>query len=212
MKLLLSFIGLCLLLTSCHTSAQTHNTNDNQIDKPMTPTLPYASIPEYPEAYTAGAVCARLIDGLGFRYYWATEGLSETDLAYQIDTTIRTSLATLEHIHGLSQTIVNSIDKRPNVRPSKKRDLSWEEMRAETLNNLKHTSEVLLTSSQEDLEAYEIVFQRGDKSSNYPFWHQLNGPIADALWHVGQVVTFRRASGNPIDSRISVFSGTVRER
>lgn len=212
MKLILPFIVLCMCLTSSPTSAQTHNTHDNQMNQAMTSGLPYASIPEYPEAYTAGAVCARLIDGLGFRYYWATEGLTDTDLAYQIDSTIRTSLATLEHIHGLSQTIVNSVDKRPNVRPTEKRDLSWAELRAETLNNLKHTSDVLLTSSQEDLEAYEIVFQRGDKTSNFPFWHQLNGPIADALWHVGQVVTFRRASGNPIDSRISVFSGTVRER
>lgn len=39
----------------------------------------------------------------------------------------------------------------------------------------------------------------------------LNGPIADALWHVGQVVSFRRSSGNPFNSKVSVFSGKVRE-
>ena len=178
----------------------------------MASTLPFTTIPDYPEEFTAGAVCARLVEGLGFRYYWATEGLTEKDLAYQIDTASRTSLATLEHIHGLTNTIRNSVDKKPNVRPTEQRDLSWEELRAETLNNLKHTADVLKTSTKEDLESYEIVFQRGDKSSSYPFWHQLNGPIADALWHVGQVVSFRRASGNPFNSRVSVFSGTVRER
>ena len=37
------------------------------------------------------------------------------------------------------------------------------------------------------------------------------GPIADALWHVGQVVTFRRSSGNPFNSKASVFTGKVRQ-
>lgn len=51
----------------------------------------------------------------------------------------------------------------------------------------------------------------GGKRSEFPFWNMLNGPIADALWHVGQVVSFRRSSGNPFNSKVSVFSGKVRE-
>ena len=43
-------------------------------------TLPFSEIPDYPDSYTPGTVMGRLIDGLGFRYYWATEGLSENDL------------------------------------------------------------------------------------------------------------------------------------
>ena len=35
----------------------------------------YYQIPDYPEPYSAETVAARLIDGLGFRYFWATEGL-----------------------------------------------------------------------------------------------------------------------------------------
>ena len=46
----------------------------------MTSKLPYYEIPDYPETYTAGSVAARMLDGLGFRYYWATEGLNEDDL------------------------------------------------------------------------------------------------------------------------------------
>ncbi|MCA0235259.1 MAG: hypothetical protein LCH81_02635 [Bacteroidetes bacterium] len=57
----------------------------------------------------------------------------------------------------------------------------------------------------------EIVFQNGEKRSEFPFWNMLNGPIADALWHIGQVVTFRRSSGNPFNSKASVFNGYVRE-
>ena len=62
-----------------------------------------------------------------------------------------------------------------------------------------------------ELKAFKIVFQRGDNRSEFPFWNQLNGPIADALWHVGQVVTFRRSSGNPMNPKVSVLQGNVRQ-
>jgi hypothetical protein len=35
--------------------------------------LPYREIPMMKESYTAQNTVARMIDGLGFRYYWATE-------------------------------------------------------------------------------------------------------------------------------------------
>ena len=31
--------------------------------------LPYYQIPSYPETYTAANVAARMVDGVGFRYY-----------------------------------------------------------------------------------------------------------------------------------------------
>ncbi|HNP07210.1 MAG TPA: hypothetical protein PKN99_06270 [Cyclobacteriaceae bacterium] len=54
-----------------------------------------------------------------------------------------------------------------------------------------------------------MVFQSGDKKTEYPFWNLLNGPIADAIWHVGQVVSFRRSSGNPINSKAEVLLGKL---
>ena len=76
--------------------------------------LPYYEIPEAPESFTAGTVAARAIDGLGFRYYWATEGLREEDLAFKPNTDARTTLETVEHIYGLSKMIVNSTLKKDN--------------------------------------------------------------------------------------------------
>jgi len=38
--------------------------------------LPYREISTPTESYSVGAVAARMVDGLGFRYYWATEGLT----------------------------------------------------------------------------------------------------------------------------------------
>jgi hypothetical protein len=39
-----------------------------------------------------------------------------------------------------------------------------------------------------------------------PFWHIINGPIADALTHVGQINSFRRLAGNPTP-KAKVFLG-----
>lgn len=76
----------------------------------MSQELPFYSIPPAAEHYTAANSISRMIEGLGFRYYWATEGL-------------------------------------------------------------------------------------------------INGPITDAIYHTGQVVSFRRTSGNPIPKGVNVFLG-----
>src|SRR5580698_10009776 len=67
---------------------------------------PYASFPPAPDHYSAGTAVSRLLDGLGFRYYWATEGLRPVDLAFRPNSEARTSQETLEHIYGLSTMII----------------------------------------------------------------------------------------------------------
>ena len=78
--------------------------------------FPYTSIPEAPESYTAGTVVSRMIDGLGFRYYWATEGLTEKDMHYAPANDGRTIAETLEHLYNLSNAIINSANKMANDR------------------------------------------------------------------------------------------------
>lgn len=173
--------------------------------------LPYREIPTYPAKYTAGNVAARVVDGLGFRYYWATEGLRPEDLTFQPNKDGRTSLETITHIYDLTNTIVNATSKLPNISNPNKPVLSFEEMRAKTLENIKSASDILKRSSDEELGEFKVIFKNDKGVTEYPFWNQLNGPIADALWHVGQVVSFRRGSGNPYNSKASVFTGTVRE-
>ena len=174
-------------------------------------TLPFSEIPDYPESYTAGTVMGRMIDGLGFRYYWATEGLTEKDLNYKPSEEARTLMETLDHLLGLSETIVNAPQSIPNVRPMDLSQLSYSQKRARTLQNLAKASELLKQGQASDMESYQVIFKSGDNQSEYPFWNMINGPIADALWHTGQVVLMRRASGNPFNSKVSVFSGRVRE-
>lgn len=170
--------------------------------------LPYYQIPEYPESYTTGSVAARMVDGLGFRYYWATEGLRDEDLAFRPNDDARTTAETIDHIYGLSKVIVNSTLQKPNIR-TEDPEMTLAEKRKKTLENIKTAADILRQS--EDLSEYKILFQRDDQSSEYPFWNNINGPIADALWHCGQVVLLRRSSGNPFNSKVSVFQGKLRE-
>ena len=170
--------------------------------------LPYYEIPDYAEEYTAGTVASRLIDGLGFRYYWATDGLRDEDLAFKPSEEARTSRKTLDHIYGLCNMVLNSVLKKPNGRTDTS-EMTFEELRKNTLLSLEQASKILRKS--EDISEVKIIFKRGEETTEIPFWNQLNGPIADALWHVGQVVSLRRSSGNPFTSKVSVFSGKVRE-
>lgn len=170
--------------------------------------LPYYELPEYSETYTAGTVAARVVDGLGFRYYWATEGLRDEDLAYKPSVDARTTGETIDHIYGLCRVIVNSTLKKPNGGASDE-ELTFSEKRKRTLEFIKTAADILRKS--EDLSEFKIIFKRGENTSEFPFWNQLNGPIADAIWHCGQVISFRRSSGNPYNSKASVFSGKVRQ-
>ena len=172
--------------------------------------LPYYEIPEYPESFTAETVVARMIDGLGFRYYWATEGLRAEDLAYRPGENTRTSEETIDHILGLTNMILNSVKQQPNGAGGTEPPATFEAKRRRTLENLETASNILKNGGG-TLADYPIVFERGGQRSEMPFWNQINGPIADALWHVGQVVSFRRASGNPFNSKVNVFQGRLRE-
>jgi hypothetical protein len=171
--------------------------------------LPYYEIPVEPENFSAGTVAARIIDGLGFRYYWSTEGLRPEDLAYKPGPEARSSEETLEHIFELSQIIVNSVKKLQNVSQRDAAELSFSEMRRKTLENLKTSSDILKKATDSEMQEFKIVFVRDSGTRELPFWNQLNGPIADALWHVGQVVSFRRSSGNPFSDKVNVLTGKV---
>ncbi|MBT8279615.1 MAG: hypothetical protein KJO41_11465 [Bacteroidia bacterium] len=169
--------------------------------------LPYYEIPDYPESYTACTVAARMIDGLGFRYYWATEGLRDVDLVYKPSEDGRTTAETIDHLYGLSKVIVNATLKKPNS-GGDEAEMTFAEKRKKTLENFKTAADILRKS--DDLSQFTLIFERGGNSSEFPFWNNINGPIEDAVWHCGQVVLLRRASGNPFNSKASVFMGKLR--
>lgn len=166
--------------------------------------LPYYELPEYPETFTAGTMAARMIDGLGFRFYWSSEGLTEKDLEYRPNEDVRSTRETIDHILNLSNVIVNSTLKKANEKIDVS-EMTYEDKRQQVLTNLKTAADILRGS--DDISQYKIIF--GDKV--IPFWNQVNGPIADAIWHCGQLASFRRSSGNPINPNVNHFSGTVKQ-
>ena len=173
--------------------------------------LPYYQIPDYPEKYTAGSVAARMVDGLGFRYYWATEGLRDVDLHYKPSDKGRTSSETIDHIYGLSNVILNATKMEINDFTIKKPVVSYKEKRQKTLENLKEASDILKVADADEMKKFMVVFKSSNGTREYPFWNNINGPIADGIWHCGQIVLLRRASGNPFNSKASVFSGKLND-
>jgi hypothetical protein len=174
-------------------------------------TLPYYEIPPAPENFTAGGVAARMIDGLGFRYYWATEGLRAEDLAWKPGKEARTSEETLSHIYDMSIMIINATTNSANTPQTDRPKLPFSDMRKRTLENLKTASDQLRGSTDAEMKAHKLIFKRDANATEYPFWNLINGPIADCLWHVGQVVSFRRSSGNPFADKANVFTGKVKQ-
>lgn len=188
---------------------------DSPVSSPPTvaeaPKLPYHQIPDYPEKITAGTTIGRTLDGLGYRYYWATEGLTEKDLAYEPGNEGRPANDVLDHLHGLSSMILNTAKKMPNIRPRPELNLTWEEKRATTLQNIKAASDIFKASSDEEIADFKIIFKRGEAENSVPVWHLFNGPIDDAISHVGQITSYRRSAGNPINPFVNVFMGKTKE-
>lgn len=191
--------ALCILLclTSDQLLAQTEAKS----------VLPYAEIPAAADEYSAAAVLSRMIDGLGFRYYWGTEGLRSEDLLFTPGNDGRNCGETLDHILALSRTIKNATSNSINERLDDS-ILSWEEKRAATLNNLKEASENLDGLKDSKIGELELRFMRDGTEKSFPLWNLINGPLADAMYHTGQIVSYRRSAGNPIPPGVNLFMGT----
>jgi hypothetical protein len=128
-------------------------------------------------------------------------------LAYKPSVDARTSRETIEHLYGLSRFIYDTVHGDTIRNSAEYKDFEFEKLRAETLRMLEKSSEML---RNEPFQPHDIMFPPNDAGqvTKFPYWHLLNGPISDALYHTGQIVSFRRASGNPIPSGVSVFMGT----
>lgn len=190
---LTALIAICFLNS---TTAQTMSKD----------TLPYFEIGDYPEDFGPGSMLARYVDGLGYRYHWATEGLGENDLAYRPTPEASSSFETLEHVYGLSKTILNLARNTPNTREPKE-EMTFEDLRSATLLNLQLASEYFNGKTAEQMERTKLKFERDGKVSEMDLWLAINGQMSDALYHVGQLVSFRRTTRNPMHPGVSVFRG-----
>jgi len=146
---------------------------------------PFHHIPEYPVEVSAGTILTRLLDGLGFRFHWATEGLREKDYGFRPSPDCMSIEELVRHIWGLVNWVIISATDARYSRPD-----TAEEIREQLLEMVYYLRNETLGMSAEELTGITI--------EGHPFWHIINGPISDALTHVGQINSFRRLSGNPV--------------
>ena len=172
----------------------------------------FKDISEYPTEINNGNIISRMINGLGYRYYWATEKLKENDLIYRPSKDAYSTKETMVHIFTLSKTVYNTTLSKINERPDIDIPGDYESIRNETLQFLEKASKNFSNLNSEELDQMKIKFIRGGTIKSFPIWNLLNGPIADAIYHTGQIVSFRRTTGNPIDSSVNVFMGSYRQK
>ena len=164
--------------------------------------LPYYNIPEPPREITTTNSIARLVDGLGFRYRWATEGLSPKNLDFKPIDSSMTISELINHIYDLVTMTNRILGLNSQLIQN---DKSSEGTRKFTLILIKELSSNLKLSTDSELIDKQLKNELSLNKSS--FWNIINGPIADALTHVGQITSWRRISGNPQPKGVNVFLG-----
>ncbi len=172
--------------------------------------LPMSEIPPPPSTLKASDIISRMIQGLGYRFYWASKDLGAEDLSYRPSKEAASSLETLQHIYGLSLMILNASTSTPNKRDLSSLSEDYRILRQNILNNLDQSAQLYSGKSEEEVHQMNVVFEREGKVSRFPVWNLLNGPLSDAIYHTGQLVSFRRTTGNPIQKGVNVFLGKTK--
>lgn len=153
----------------------------------------FHDIPEYPNVLKGVTVMQRLLDGLGFRFYWATCGLRNEDYAFKPADDVMSIKELVDHIWGLVNWVSISVQGEPHQRPVE--IVSVRSAILEMLHELRNA-----VSEMNDDELYEVTIE------GRPLWNLINGPVSDVLTHIGQINSFRRLNGNPVP-RANVFLG-----
>jgi hypothetical protein len=147
-------------------------------------TIPYESVDRYPGKITGTSIIIRMLDGLGYRFRYATETLNQEDYQFSPGQGCKTIGEIVEHIWGLVNWVCQSIFEAKETRP---KDIESQRI---------HILE-LITKLRTYFESIDDMELANIKIHKLPFWHIINGPLSDALTHTGQINTFRRLAGNP---------------
>jgi len=163
----------------------------------------FVQIPETPSEINSTNCIARMIDGIGFRYYWATKDLINSDFLFSPGNGSMNLTELNLHIYDLAYithktfglTATYQKESFKNFITTRKEILSLYEAVSIHLKSIE---------SDQSLNKYKV----NPKSLNgeFPFWYLINGHIADCLTHIGQITSWRRIAGNP-QPKTNVFLG-----
>ena len=166
--------------------------------------LPFNTIEHTPEQFSSTNVMSRFVEALGFRYRWATEGLTTNEYEFRPHETSQSIHELLEHLFSMAKFV------NKNLGGEKVKDetsYSSNELRLKTLLVYQEIDNRLKSLSDTEFEELEKL--RTTNATSPSFWLMLNGPISDSLTHVGQITSWRRIAGNPQPKGINVFRGTT---
>ena len=163
--------------------------------------MPYLRIPKPPSELSANSILIRLLDAIGFRYRWATENLNQEDMWFQPCETSMSIWEVLEHINELTNFIeafINGKDVKKGDNPPQNAytPTCLNEMRRSTLDAISRTRSSLTFHDEGYLadRKYPVPGEVGE----FPIWNLINGPLCDALTHIGQIASWRRINNNPV--------------
>lgn len=155
---------------------------------------PFRSVSVYPPA-SANGILLRLIDGLGYRFYWATEGLTDGDYSFSPGHGSMSIGDLIGHVWGLFNWIHGNVV-----------GAGWAEGRHPEIAGQRDQALRILWAIRDHVSGIDQDALFELTIDGHPFWHIVNGPLSDALTHVGQINAFRRLNGNPVP-RHAVFLG-----
>ncbi|HMB92623.1 MAG TPA: hypothetical protein VKP65_17350 [Rhodothermales bacterium] len=154
----------------------------------------YHRLPATPAEITVATVICRLLAGMGFRLYWATDELTEELYAFQPGEGARSIGETVDHIWDLLHWLYNALEPEGKTKPD-----GPEALRDGALELIALLEGQFSTIDKDELETIHILKE--------PFWPIINGPLSDVLTHIGQIATVRRLAGSPAPMS-NPFEGT----
>jgi hypothetical protein len=162
----------------------------------------FKTLPPGPDVVTGSAVLVRLVEGIGFRFRWATEGLRDADLSFRPTPETMGIDELARHVLGLATWVAVAAGALPEGTKAPGPETPFPEVRQRVLEVLAGLRARLAGMS----DAQIAVIRISPREGSFPWPHLVNGPLADALTHIGQINVLRRASGNPTP-KANVFLG-----
>jgi hypothetical protein len=118
----------------------------------------YYQIPPYPDGVSGATVLIRMLDGLGFRFRWSTEGLGDEDYAFRPAPDCMSIEELVGHVWGLVNWVSQSVGLDEFERGNEASIT-----RGSALDTIHALREALNSMSDEDLK--EITIREK------PFWY-----------------------------------------
>ena len=126
--------------------------NSNHHNKVDTMKIPFHTIPDYPSDFSSGNILGRMVDGLGYRYYWATHDLRDEDLTYKLALSMN------------QKRIINIDDQQTN----KEYHIAWGKCSKEGRNNGNNKANSKLYKKNYNSAILPAIFRGLGKHTNKP--------------------------------------------